>query len=297
MRENALKRKLQSGEFVIGPFMNCSYGAFIEIVGMAGFDYAIIDMEHGPLEVETAEDLCRAAQGVGLSPIVRVRKNDAPQIQRALDIGSAGVQVPQIETGEGAEAVVRAAKYAPLGMRGLSFYTRAGDYTMYGVEGYTDRLNDEQLVIIHVEGVTGLQNLDAIIPCRTSMWCSSGPMTSLPVRHPRTGERSTGDQGDGRGHGQDPSGGQGGWDLCRRRCHRQALDRRRRAVHLARRRRVASLPTLVATSWRRSEGRRSDHRREQGAPRAVMPWGHPSRALCPVPCAGKPHTWGQDERP
>ncbi len=163
MRENALKRKLQSGEFVIGPFMNCSYGAFIEIVGMAGFDYAIIDMEHGPLEVETAEDLCRAAQGVGLSPIVRVRKNDAPQIQRALDIGSAGVQVPQIETGEGAEAVVRPAKYAPLGMRGLSFYTRAGDYTMYGVEGYTDRLNDEQLVIIHVEGVTGLQNLDAII--------------------------------------------------------------------------------------------------------------------------------------
>ncbi len=163
MRENALKRKLQRGEFVIGPFMNCSYGAFIEIVGMAGFDYAIIDMEHGPLEVETAEALCRAAQGVGLSPIVRVRKNDPPQIQRALDIGSAGVQVPQIETGEGAEAVVRAAKYAPLGMRGLSFYTRAGDYTVYGLAGITDRLNEEQIVIVHVEGVTGLQNLDAII--------------------------------------------------------------------------------------------------------------------------------------
>ena len=163
MRENALKRKLQNGEYVIGPFMNCSYGAFIEIVGMAGFDYAIIDTEHGPLEVETAEDLCRAAQGVGLSPIVRVRKNDAPQIQRALDIGSAGVQVPQIETGEGAEAVVRAAKYVPLGMRGLSFYTRAGDYTIHGLSGITDRLNAEQIVIVHVEGVTGLQNLDAII--------------------------------------------------------------------------------------------------------------------------------------
>lgn len=163
MRENALKRKLQRGEFVIGPFMNCSYGAFIEIVGMAGFDYAIIDMEHGPLSAETAEDLCRAAQGVGLSPIVRVRKNDPPQIQRALDIGSAGVQVPQIETGEGAQAVVRAAKYAPLGMRGLSLYTRAGDYTVYGLTGITDRLNEEQLVIIHIEGVAGLQNLDAII--------------------------------------------------------------------------------------------------------------------------------------
>ncbi|MHB1355683.1 MAG: HpcH/HpaI aldolase family protein [Anaerolineae bacterium] len=163
MRENQLKRKLQRGEVVYGPFMNCSYGSFIEIVGLTGFDFAIIDMEHGPLEVETAEDLCRAGQNAGLSPIVRVRKNDAPQIQRALDIGSAGVQVPQIETRADAEAVVRAAKYQPLGMRGLSFFTRAGDYVVYGQEGITDRLNDEQLVIIHIEGQRGLENLDEIV--------------------------------------------------------------------------------------------------------------------------------------
>lgn len=163
MRENALKRKLQRGEVVIGPFMNCSYPAFIEIVGLAGFDYAIIDMEHGPLEVETAEDLCRAAQGVGLDPIVRVRKNDAPQIQRALDIGSAGVQVPQIETKADAEAVVRAAKYQPLGMRGVSFFTRAGDYTVFGLSGITERLNAEQMVVVHVEGKRGLDNLEDIL--------------------------------------------------------------------------------------------------------------------------------------
>lgn len=163
MRENALKRKLQRGEVVIGPFMNCSYPAFIEIVGLAGFDYAIIDMEHGPLEVETAEDLCRAAQGVGLDPIVRVRKNDAPQIQRALDIGSAGVQVPQIETKADAEAVVRAAKYQPLGMRGVSFFTRAGDYTVFGLSGITERLNAEQMVVVHVEGKRGLDNLEEIL--------------------------------------------------------------------------------------------------------------------------------------
>ena len=163
MRDNKLKRKLERGETVIGPFMNCSYPAFIEIVGLAGFDFAIIDMEHGPLSVETAEDLCRTAQNVRLDPIVRVRKNDAPQIQRALDIGSAGVQVPQVETRAGAEAVVRAAKYAPLGMRGISLYTRAGDYTVHGTSGITDRLNQEQLVIIHIEGVRGLQNLDEIV--------------------------------------------------------------------------------------------------------------------------------------
>lgn len=163
MRENQLKRKLQRGEAVFGPFMNCSYPAFIEIVGMAGFDFAIVDMEHGPLSVETAEDLCRTGQNVGLDPIVRVRKNDAPQIQRALDIGSAGVQVPQIETRADAEAVVRASKYQPLGMRGVSLYTRAGDYTVYGLKGITDRLNAEQVVIIHIEGVRGLQNLEEVV--------------------------------------------------------------------------------------------------------------------------------------
>ncbi|MBC7237267.1 MAG: aldolase [Chloroflexi bacterium] len=163
MKRNELKRKLQRGEVVLGPFMNCSYPAFIEIVGLAGFDFAIIDMEHGPLEVETAEDLCRAGQGAGLDPIVRVRKNDAPQIQRALDIGSAGVQVPQIETREQAEAVVRAAKYQPIGMRGISLFTRSGDYSVYGLSGITDRLNEEQMIVIHIEGVRGLENLEQII--------------------------------------------------------------------------------------------------------------------------------------
>ena len=163
MRENKLKRKLARGETVIGPFMNCSYPAFIEIVGLAGFDFAIIDMEHGPLSVQTAEDLCRAAQGVGLDPIVRVRKNDAPQIQRALDIGSAGVQVPQIENGDDARAAVRAARYAPLGMRGMSFFTRAGDYVVNGTEGLVDGLNAEQLVIVHVEGRPGLEHLEEIV--------------------------------------------------------------------------------------------------------------------------------------
>ncbi|MGI6367639.1 MAG: HpcH/HpaI aldolase family protein [Anaerolineae bacterium] len=163
MRKNSLKEKLQRGETVVGPFINCVWPAFTEIIGLAGFDFAIIDTEHGPLSIETAEDLCRAGQLAGLDPIVRVSGNEQPLIQRALDIGSAGVQVPQIETREQAEAVVRAAKYAPLGMRGISLFTRAGDYTVYGTEGLTDGLNDEQVVIIHIEGVRGLENLEEII--------------------------------------------------------------------------------------------------------------------------------------
>ena len=163
MRENDLKRKLQQGETALGLFMNCAYPAFIEIAGLAGYDFAIIDMEHGPLGVQAAEDLCRGAHAVGFSPIVRVGENTPSRVQRALDIGSAGVQIPQIETQAQAEAAVRAAKYSPQGQRGLSFYTRAGDYMVHGADGVTDALNEEQLVIIHIEGIRGIENLDEII--------------------------------------------------------------------------------------------------------------------------------------
>lgn len=162
MRENQLKRKLKRGEVVLGPFINCAYPAFVEICGHAGFDFAIIDLEHGALHTLVAEDLCRAADCVGLSPVVRVRKNDAPQIQRALDIGSAGVQVPQIETKADAAACVAGAKYSPLGARGLSFYTRAGVYTAAG-SSITDKLNEESLIVVHVEGRRGVDNIEEIV--------------------------------------------------------------------------------------------------------------------------------------
>lgn len=162
MRENQLKRKLKRGEVVLGPFMNCAYPAFIEICGHAGFDFAVIDMEHGPLHTLVAEDLCRAADGVGLAPVIRVSKNDPAQIQRALDIGSAGVQVPQIETFSDASACVKASKYSPLGSRGLSFATRAGMYTAAGTQ-ITDQLNQESLVVVHVEGKPGVENIGDIV--------------------------------------------------------------------------------------------------------------------------------------
>jgi len=180
MRANELKHKIERGEIVLGPFMNCCDPSFIEIVGLSGFDFAIVDMEHGPLSVETAADLCRAGQRAGLDPIVRVRKNDAPQIQRALDIGSAGVQVPQIETREQAEAVVRAAKYAPLGMRGISLYTRAGDYTVNGLAGITNSTRNNSSSSISRASEDSRTSMISS-PCHTSTSFSSA-LTISPSR-------------------------------------------------------------------------------------------------------------------
>jgi 2-keto-3-deoxy-L-rhamnonate aldolase RhmA len=161
MGENRLKQQLQAQEVVLGLFINCNYPALVEICGYAGFDFAIADLEHGAMHTLAAENLCRAADTVGLSPLVRVATNHPAQIQAALDIGSAGVLIPQVQSEAEALAAVRAAKFYPLGNRGLSFATRAG---MYGTAGgaITEQMNQQSLVIVQVEGKEGVANIEAI---------------------------------------------------------------------------------------------------------------------------------------
>ena len=158
-----LKRRLQAGETVIGPFVIIPSVPLVDTLGYSGMDFCIIDTEHGPISQESATDLVIAAQGVGVAPIIRVGDNDERLILRALDIGSEGVQVPQINEIRDAEAVVHAAKYAPIGERGLSIFTRAGNYFKDGGGDHTDRQNDETMTVVHIEGKKGLDNLESIM--------------------------------------------------------------------------------------------------------------------------------------
>lgn len=162
-----LKQKLQRGEIVIGPFVIVPSCTLVDTLGYAGMDFCILDMEHGPLSLETCADLVIAAQGAGVAPIIRVGENSEHPIARALDIGAEGVQVPQINTRTDASKVVRSAKYSPHGERGLSVFTRAGYYykgtgTVAGTS-HTDRQNAETTVVVHIEGQRGLNNLDEIM--------------------------------------------------------------------------------------------------------------------------------------
>ena len=122
----------------------------IDTLGYAGMDFCIIDSEHGPISMETAADMVIAADGTDVAPIIRVGDNDERLILRALDIGSAGVQVPQINDPDDARKLVNSAKYSPIGERGLSIFTRAGDYFKDGAPGHTDRQNEETVVIGHI---------------------------------------------------------------------------------------------------------------------------------------------------
>ena len=158
-----LKARLQAGETVVGPFVIVPSMTMVDTLGYAGMDFCIIDTEHGPIDMQTSIDLVIAADGAGVAPIIRVGDNDERLILRALDIGSAGVQVPQINTADDARRVIHSAKYAPIGERGLSIFTRAGDYFKHAGERHTDRQNEETTVVVHIEGSRGLDNLDEIM--------------------------------------------------------------------------------------------------------------------------------------
>ena len=161
MAERTFRQRLQDGETTIGTFQILDSPMVSEIVGLSGMDFTIIDQEHGPLTAESAVAMCAAAERGGAAPIVRVRENTEGEVQRALDVGAAGVEIPQIETREDAERAVDHARFSPLGSRGLSPYTRAAGYK--GGPDYTDTQNEEVTVIVHIEGERGVENLDEIM--------------------------------------------------------------------------------------------------------------------------------------
>ncbi|NLZ53296.1 MAG: aldolase [Thermoanaerobacteraceae bacterium] len=163
LRVNKLKEKLNQGKTVIGPFMKLSSPAVVEVLGNAGFDFVIIDTEHGPISTETAENLIRAAELVGITPIVRVSNNDSNQISKALDIGALGIQVPQISSGEDAKKAVKSCKYSPKGERGVCRFVRAASYSAMNRFEYFSMSNNETLVILQVEGTEGVNELDQIL--------------------------------------------------------------------------------------------------------------------------------------
>src|SRR5262245_21288413 len=101
-RIGSLKKRLQHGDVVVGPFVIIPSAPLVETLGHAGMDFCILDTEHGPISLETATDLVIAAQGSGVAPIVRVGNNEERLILRALDIGAEGVQVPQINDADDA---------------------------------------------------------------------------------------------------------------------------------------------------------------------------------------------------
>lgn len=158
-----LRQTLSAGKTAFGPLVNFDSAWFVDLSGLIGFDFVLIDCEHGPMTPQGVEGMIRAAEAAGVSPIVRIPANVPHEILRYLDLGAVGIKVPRVETAEDARNAVAAARYPPLGERGLALSTRAAGYGV-GItpQRYAEIANREVFVIALVESAVGVDNVDAI---------------------------------------------------------------------------------------------------------------------------------------
>ena len=159
---NGLKARIASKTRLYGIFVMLPSPAVVEMCGYAGFDFVILDAEHGAAGTETLENQLRAADASGIPAIVRVSSRAPDNILHAMDSGANGILVPHVITAEDASAVVRAAHFPPHGVRGMATTSRAGRHGLTTPAEYIARARSETVVICQIEDGVALPNVEKI---------------------------------------------------------------------------------------------------------------------------------------
>ena len=158
-----LNQKLKSGSPAYGIFSGMPAPEVLELIGLAGWDFAIIDGEHSPVTAATLPALVRAASCAGLPPIVRVATNEPSAIQHALDCGAAGVQIPQISSLAQAKSAIDAARFYPAGKRGFNPFVRAAAFSTIPTADFVESSNRDVTLILQLESAEGVAACEAIL--------------------------------------------------------------------------------------------------------------------------------------
>ena len=163
MLSNPVKAKIRAGEAAFGTICPLPSPEVVEMIGVAGYDCVLIDLEHGPLDVETVQAMGRACRATGIVPLARVPDANPKTILRMLDSGCLGVMVPQIETPEQAADVVAACRYPPAGRRSLAGNTVAAGWGIVPAADHVAASNEAVLSIVQIETRRGLDAVEKIV--------------------------------------------------------------------------------------------------------------------------------------
>lgn len=147
---------------MLGIFSKTTDSSFIEAIGIAGFDFVIIDQEHGPSNRETLYNHVRAAEVGNIKSIIRVAENNHNLIGAALDAKALGVQIPNVSTLQDAKKAIEAARFYPMGNRGVCRFVSAASYGELDKSEYFNDANTK-ILILQVEGKEGISNLSEIL--------------------------------------------------------------------------------------------------------------------------------------
>src|SRR5919199_5478072 len=160
--KNSLKELLSLGKPAIGTIVQIPSAPLAEIMAQVGFDWLLIDTEHGPIDIETVHGMVRATSGTNTTPTVRVARNLDWLAKRVLDIGALGVMMPGVNSGEEALAAIRAVRYPPEGNRGVGPTFAALRWSLAG-EDYIRDANREVMAIVQIEHIDAVDRIDEIL--------------------------------------------------------------------------------------------------------------------------------------
>jgi 2-keto-3-deoxy-L-rhamnonate aldolase RhmA len=163
LRPNKVLAALERGDVALGMQMYTHDPDLVEVVGYAGFDYVMLDMEHNRTNPETMVLLIRAAEVSGLTPLARVGANDRFLIRSAVESGAQGIVVPHIKTADEARAAMEASHYPPEGSCGICPAIRASGYSQGNWEEYMAASNRQIMFIPLLEDVEAIDNAEEII--------------------------------------------------------------------------------------------------------------------------------------
>jgi 2-keto-3-deoxy-L-rhamnonate aldolase RhmA len=164
MIRNPMKEKLRAAQPAFGVSVMIPSPQIVEMVAAAGFDWVLLDCEHGTLTLESVELMAMAAEAAGITAIARPSSRSPEHLLQVLDRGVLGVQVPHVNTPAQAREVVQAVKFHPAGRRSLAAGTRAARYDAHGsLADYAKAANDATLIAAQIEDVEALENLDALL--------------------------------------------------------------------------------------------------------------------------------------
>lgn len=173
MRENRVRERLARGESVLGCAISLGAPIAGELLSRAGFDFVMVDMQHGAFEDESAMAAFRSICYGPATPFIRVQKNDYATIGRALDRGALGIVVPMVNTVEDARAAAHAVRFPPRGGRSIGPFG-----TTFLGDDYVAEVDDQVYLAVQIESKTGVENAEEILSVEgvDGCWCGPGDM-------------------------------------------------------------------------------------------------------------------------
>ncbi len=162
MKTNPVRAKLKRGEPSVGTWLNLAEPVAAQLMARAGFDWLTVEMEHSHVSLEDAARSFAIIAATGCVPLVRVPFNTTENIKRVLDTGAWGIVVPLVNSRAECDAVVRAARYRPIGQRTIGGQLGPANFATDAAT-YFARANDEILVVVMAETAEAVENIDDIL--------------------------------------------------------------------------------------------------------------------------------------